>query len=307
MKNSTWPSKCRVRRRIAANQHAAETSAPLRLAWPDSTASMYAVDHPMPSPSALAESHPALPDSEPPHLRPGDAANVKILRSHVPIETPMKILAAAFCALSIAMLPPTALHPQPASAQSQFQVEIHSAGQQRPTCVITNLSGKPVSAFVFEISASSQPARKAQKVWDSILAGHQPIQPGASIMQDIYEFAFSPTPDKIKVVAAVFTDGETFGAPASVNRILNSRAARAAEYEDAARILQQGLSQNWTRDQYQQAFRDKPDNGAVYTVRTALSATLQNGQTPEEFTHTMQFLLTTFQKLSAQLRKVKPI
>jgi hypothetical protein len=65
--------------------------------------------------------------------------------------------------------------------------------------------------------------------------------------------------------------------------------------------------QSWTRDQYQQAFRDKPDTGAVYTVRTALSATQQTAQSPQEFTHTMQFLLKNFQQLSNQLRKVKPI
>ena len=109
------------------------------------------------------------------------------------------------------------------------------------------------------------------------------------------------------MIAAVWTDGETFGPPASVNLILNRRALQAAEYEDAAAILQQGLNQNWTRDQYQQALRDKPDTGAVYTVRTALSATLQTAQTPEAFTHTVQFLLTNFQQLSKQLRKVKPI
>ncbi|MGA9462724.1 MAG: hypothetical protein WBV28_08040 [Terracidiphilus sp.] len=109
------------------------------------------------------------------------------------------------------------------------------------------------------------------------------------------------------MIAAVWADGKTFGAPASVNSILNIRAARAAEYEDASGILQQGLSQNWTRDQYEQAFRDKPDTGAVYTVRTALSAMLKTAQTPQDFTHTMQFLLTNFQQLSKQLRKVKPI
>ena len=109
-----------------------------------------------------------------------------------------------------------------------------------------------------------------------LLDGHPPIEPGASISRPLFEFAFSPPPDRIKVIAAVWTDGETFGAPASVNLILNTRAARAAEYEDAAGILQQGLNQNWTRDQYEQAFRDKPDTGAVYTVRTALSASLAN-------------------------------
>ena len=219
----------------------------------------------------------------------------------------MKRFAAAFCALNIAMFSASALYPQRAAEGPRFRVEIHAGADKRPTCTLTNLSGKPLWAVVFEVSSSSQPARKWKRVWDTLLDGRPPVEPGADISRPLSEFAFSPLPDHIKVIAAVWTDGETFGEPASVNLILNVRAARAAEYEDAAVLLQQGLSQNWTRDQYEQAFRDKPDNGAVYTVRTALSATLQTAHTPQEFTHTMQFLLTNFQQLSKQLRKVKPI
>jgi hypothetical protein len=219
----------------------------------------------------------------------------------------MRIFAAAFCALNIAMLFPSSLYPQRATERPQFRVEIHPAADKRPACTVTNLSEKPVWAMVLELSSSSQPARKAKKVWDMLLESHPPIEPGASISRPLWEFAFSPLPDQIKVIAAVWTDGETFGAPASVNLILNTRILRAAEYEDAAGILQQGLNHNWTQDQYAQAFRDKPDTGAVYTVRTALSATLRTAQTPQEFTHTMQFLLTNFQQLSKQLRKVKPL
>ncbi len=219
----------------------------------------------------------------------------------------MKIFAAAFCALNIAMFFPSALLPQRAAERPEFRVEIQPAADNRPTCTVANLSSKPVWAVVLEISSSSQPARKAKKVWDTLLDSRPPIEPGASISRPLWEFAFSPQPDQIKVIAAVWTDGETWGAPASVNLVLNNRIRLAAEYEDAARILQQGLSQNWTRDRYQQAFRDKPDTGAVYTVRTALSATLETAQTPQAFTHTMQFLLTNFQQLSKQLRKVKPI
>lgn len=219
----------------------------------------------------------------------------------------MKIFAAVFCALSIAMFFPSAPYAQRPAERPEFRVEIHPTGERGPTYTVTNLSSKPVWAVVLEISSSSQPARKSKKVWDAILEGHPPVEPGASISQPLAEFGRGTLPDQIKVVAAVWKDGETFGAPASVNLVLNTRALRAAEYEDAARILQQGLSQNWARDQYQQAFRDKPDNGAVYTVRTALSATLQTAQTPQAFTHTMQFLLTNFQQLSKQLRAVKPI
>ena len=217
----------------------------------------------------------------------------------------MKILA-AFCALNIAILSVSALHPQRESEPPEFRVEI-LRGEKGPTYTITNLSGRPVGALVMEVSSSSQPARKVKKVWDSILEGHRPIEPGAGLSRPVYELAFSPSPDRIKVIAAVWADGETFGAPASVNLILNNRALRASEYEDAAGILQRGLSQNWTRDQYEQAFRDKPDTGAVYSVRTALSATLKTAQTPQAFNQTMQFLLSSFQRLSKELRKVKPI
>jgi len=219
----------------------------------------------------------------------------------------MKRLAAAFCALNIAMFAPTALYPQRPAEGAKFRVEIHPGADKRPTCTLTNLSGKPLWAVVFEVSSSSQPARKSKKVWDALLEGHPPIEPGAGFSRPLSEFAFIPLPDQIKVIAAVWTDGETFGAPASVNLILNVRAAHAAEYEDAAALLQQGLNQHWTRDQYEQAFSSKPDTGAVYTVRTALSATQQTAQTPQDFTRTMQFLLTNFQQLSKQLRKVKPI
>ncbi len=218
----------------------------------------------------------------------------------------MKILAVAFCALNIAVFLPSDLHPQRATERPEFRVEIHPAGDKRPTCTVTNLSSKPVWALVLEISSSAQPARKAKKVWDTLLDSVPPIEPGASISRPLFEFAFSPQPDQIKVIAGVWTDGETWGAPASVNLVLNNRTRLAAEYENAAGILQQGLSQNWTRDQYEQAFRDKPDTGAVYTVRTALSATRQTAQTPQAFTHVMQFLLTNFQQLSKQLRRVKP-
>jgi hypothetical protein len=219
------------------------------------------------------------------------------------MEASMKMLA-AFCALNIAILSVSALHPQRESERHEFRVEVLRS-EKSPTYTITNLSGKPVGALVLEVSSSSQPARKEKRAWDSILEGHRPIEPGAGLSRPVYELAFSPLPDRIKVIAAVWADGETFGAPASVNLILNNRALHASEYEDAAGILQRGLSQNWTRDQYEQAFRDKPDTGAVYSVRTALSATA--AQTPQTFTQTMQILLSNFQRLSKELRKVKPI
>lgn len=65
----------------------------------------------------------------------------------------------------------------------------------------------------------------------------------------------------------------------NLNNILKTRAERASEYEDAVAILQQGLDQNWSSNQYLQAFSDKPDSGPVYTVRTALAVNQQTAHT----------------------------
>ena len=119
--------------------------------------------------------------------------------------------------------------------------------------------------------------------------------------------AGSPLPNKVEVIAGVWADSESFGQPVWVNNILKTRAMRASEYEDAAAILQQGLDQNWSSNQYLQAFSDKPDSGPVYTVRTALAVNQQTAYKAQVFTHTMQFLLQSFRQQSGQLRKAKPI
>ena len=118
--------------------------------------------------------------------------------SCVPLEIPMKIFAAAFCVLNIAMFFPSALYPQRAPEQPEFRVEIHPTGEKGPTYTVTNLSSKPVWALVLEISSSSQPARKSKKVWDSILESHPPVEPGATISQPLFEFGRSLHPTKSK-------------------------------------------------------------------------------------------------------------
>jgi hypothetical protein len=224
------------------------------------------------------------------------------------MEIPMKALATAFCALNVGMLFSSAVYGQAATEQPGFQIEIRATGEKGPTYAVTNLSGKRVSACVLEISSSSssQRAGKSRTVWDALLQGQPPIEPGATFSQYLPHVVGGPLPDKVEVIAGVWADGGTFGQTVWVNNILKTRAKRASEYEDAAAILQRGLDQNWTSNQYLQAFRDKPDSGPVYTVRTALAVNQQTAHTPQVFTHTMQFLLQSFRQQSGLLRKSKP-
>jgi len=143
-------------------------------------------------------------------------------------------------------------------------------------------------------------------VWDALVQGTIPIEPGQTVLRPLSPSIGNTLPNKVEVIAGIWADGESFGPPKWASNIFNNRALRASENEDAAAILQRGADQNWNRNQYQQAFSDKPDSGPVYIVRTALTATQQTGQTPEEFSHTMQFLLQSFRQQADKLRKSIP-
>ena len=222
----------------------------------------------------------------------------------------MKILAIILCVLANAMFLPSSSQGQSTTPrQPKFKIEIRVTNEKEkkgPGYAVTNLTSKTVTACVFELSYSSPSARKSKSVWDALLEGVSPIEPGQTIFRPLLLIGANALPGKVEVISGLWADGESFGQPELANNILKNRVLHASQYDDAAAILQQGLSQNWTRERYQQAFSDKPDTGPVYTVRTALTATQQTGQTPQEFTHTMQFLLQTFRRQADKLRKGKP-
>ena len=153
----------------------------------------------------------------------------------------MKILATAFCALNVGMLFSSAIYGQPATGRPRFQIEIHTTGERGPTYTVTNLSGKRVSACVLEISSSSQRARKSKTVWDALIQGQPPIEPGASISQYLPHVVGGPLPDKVEVIAVVWVDGETFGQPVWVNNILKNRGP------PSTKMQLRYYSRDWTR------------------------------------------------------------
>lgn len=222
----------------------------------------------------------------------------------------MKMLATAFCFLGGGIFLSSSAHePLTTPERPKFKIEIRATGEKGSGYAVTNLTAKTVAACVFELSYSSQAqgAWKSKIVWDSLVQGDPPIEPGQTVFRPLLLIGRNALPIKVEVIAGLWADGESFGQPEWANNILKTRALRASQYEDAAAILQQGLNQNWTPNQYQQAFSDKPDSGPVYTVRTALTATQQTAQTPQEFTHTMQFLLQSFRQQSGKLRKAKAL
>lgn len=223
------------------------------------------------------------------------------------LEVSMRMLAMAFCALGVGINFSSGVQgPATNTERARFHVEVHATGEKGPSFTVTNRTGRSVTACVFQLSYPSPGRRNSNIAWDELIQGGPVIEPGATILRPFFLFAGSPIPDKVEIIAGVWADGGTFGEPESTNNILKNRAMRASEYEQTATLLQQGLDQNWAREQYQQAFRDKADSGSVYTVRTALSATQQTAPTQQEFNRVMQTLVQSFKQYAERLRKGKP-
>src|SRR5580693_10636135 len=104
------------------------------------------------------------------------------------LEISMKMLATAFCVLSGGMLfSTTAQGTSTTPEQPKFKIEIRATGEkgQGPSFAVTNLTAKTVTACVFEQSYPSQGARKATMVWDALVQGNIPIEPGQTVLRPL--------------------------------------------------------------------------------------------------------------------------
>jgi hypothetical protein len=217
----------------------------------------------------------------------------------------MKGFGTTFSALAVGIVFSVAGYGQ-AAAEGQFAVEIQATGEKGPTYRVTNLSGKTVSAWVIEISSSTRRAGKSTTVWDAVLQDAAPIEPGGTLSQYLPHAVGETLPDKVEVIAGVWADGETFGQSSWVNIILQGRAMRAAEFEQAGAILQKGLEQNWSSEQYLEAVGDKNNSGPFLSVRSTLQANQRNAENPKFLRHMMQRLLDSFTQTANRIRMAKP-
>jgi hypothetical protein len=83
----------------------------------------------------------------------------------------------------------------------KFQIEIHAAGEKGPSFTITNLTGKTITACVVELSTSTDPEQKQKTLWDALVLGQPPIEPGANLTQYLGHAVGDPLPNKVEVIA----------------------------------------------------------------------------------------------------------
>jgi hypothetical protein len=219
----------------------------------------------------------------------------------------LKTLITTLIAVTVGLLASSAIHARSqADAEPKFRVEILAAGDRGPGFTLTNLTSKAVTAFVVEISSSLQSKPESRMVWDALQQNVSPIEPGTSSSQHLSHAEGGPLPDKVEVVAGVWADGETFGEPRWVKIILENRAMRESEYDQAVALLKRGLEQNWIRDQYLQALNGKPNSLPTHEIRSTLMANSRISEKPEQLRNVVQTMLESFTQKSDQLRKAKP-
>ena len=141
--------------------------------------------------------------------------------------------------------------------------------------------------------------------WDPIWQGEgrgpeKPLEPEASMTMSLPHEVGGPLPDRVEIIAGIWVDGETFG---DTKRLQDNRNSLATAYQQAISLLQQGLDQNWSRDQFLAALNGKTNSLLIGSIRRALEA---SANSDEALQRTMKGLLTHFTQNLGLLRQAKP-
>ena len=186
-----------------------------------------------------------------------------------------------------------------------FQTEIQAVAQGGPKFAVMNLSGKTVAACVLEISIWSEDKGQSRIVWDAALKGGRPLEPGASITENLPRVTGAPLLDKVEVIAGIWSDGVPFGKSDWVKIILADRATQLSEYEQEGYFLHRGLDQNWTRERYLEALSLMPNPGIFYGIKSTLEANQKLDDKPELLQRVIHTLLASSNQKIELIRQAK--
>lgn len=147
--------------------------------------------------------------------------------------------------------------------------------------------------------------------WDPVWQGEgrgreKPLEPEASMTMSLPHVVGGPLPDRAEIIAGIWADGETFGDPKRLKELQDNRNSLATAYQQAISLLQQGLDQNWSRDQFLSALNGKTNSLPIDSMRRTLEASANLDEASRSWQRTMQGLLTHFTQNLGLLRQAKP-
>lgn len=158
----------------------------------------------------------------------------------------------------------------------QFEVEQNT--EHGPRIIITNLHQYPLTAFVVQTQPHAANDAPQTLIIDALtrVGGLVPIPRGLSYTMGVPHVVGELVPDA-KLVAAVWDDGSTYGPDDLLAQISNVRKILADSYDRAIAILQTGLKENWSAEQYLSAAQElRPMN------RTKTALTVEEARTTSE-------------------------
>jgi hypothetical protein len=198
--------------------------------------------------------------------------------------------------------------PAPAStlpataAAPDFQIEIQPSAEKGPTFTVRNMSDKAITACVFEFSYTGAHRRLGGMVWDAAMQHKPVLEPGATLTNFLSHATGEPLPDKVEVVAGAFADGETFGQPKWIKILLQDRAVRLGEYEQAAAFLRKGLDEHWTYEQYLAALEQAPKLDAAQDIRRSLEVNTSLQRYPENLQEFVESMVDRYNRYARKIR-----
>jgi hypothetical protein len=218
----------------------------------------------------------------------------------------MKTLSAPLFVASLALIAVGALCVQSRADEiPNFQIEIQAVAQGGPKFTVMNLSEKTVAACVLEISIWSEGKAQSRIVWDAALRRERPLEPGTGLTENLPRVVGAPLPDKVEVIAGIWSDGVPFGKSDWVKIIIADRATQLSEYEQEAYFLQRGLEQNWTREQYLEALSRMPNPETFYGIKSTLEANQKLDGNPELLQRVIHTVLASLTQRIELIRQVK--
>jgi hypothetical protein len=202
-------------------------------------------------------------------------------------------------------LPPLA--PQ-FSTQPEIQVEIQIANERDTRIVLTNLSEEPLTAVYLEISYLSENRTPSKMGWDALLQNKSPIAKNANLSLPLGHTPGVPFLGKVEVAAAVWARGTMFGPPDKLKYIFTNRAYWARAFDRLIPLLQTGLQQEWTREQYLVALEKMPDEltRQAFGVRSTLKVNSDFDANLEIRKKLIQQFIERFSAQRDALRQSKP-
>jgi hypothetical protein len=219
------------------------------------------------------------------------------------------------CAIGIALFLVCALRsPSQAQFESKFGIDIPKDERERPTFTLTNLSEKILTACTIQFSVSTEAVRPSEMNWDSLISSRGPhgepqgpLKPGESATMNLPHIVGRPLPDKLKIVAGIWADGETFGEEVWVKTLVDHRASLVSACEQAIVFLKEGIENNWTRQQYLAVLDGKPESLPFYSIRRTFQANRPLDQRPQLAKNIAQRLLDHFEQDLQRLRPQKAV